>query len=672
MASRVEKRIEKLRREIREHDHLYYVENRPKISDAQYDRLFAELRKLEDARPELITPDSPTQRVGAEPLDSFPTVEHLAPMLSLDSSVEESALRRFDQRLRDALGDDGVTYVLEPKLDGVSIELVYEDGVLVRASTRGDGRRGEGVTENVRTIRSLPLRLRDDVIDVPPLLAVRAEVLMALDDFEQLNERLMEQGDEPFANPRNAAAGSLRQLDPRVTAERPLDAFCYDILVAEGVELLSQWEVLGMLEDWGLRVDPDVEQADTVEEILDYHQAFAEARDELEFEIDGIVVKLDDLEASRALGTTARHPRGAYAHKFAPRLEVTEVMRIVPSVGRTGIVTPVAMLRPVQIGGVTVSRASLHNREEIARKDIREKDYVRVQRAGDVIPQVVEVVERGRRRGRRFRMPERCPSCDTELTERGPYVLCPNAFECPAQRAGRLVHMASRPALDIEGLGEETAKLLVERGLVESLPDLFDLEREDLLELPGFADRSADNLCEAIGRASRDVDPARFLYGLGIPEVGVKVARDLADHYGEIDALRRATREDLEEVPGVGPVMAEQIAGFLRDRKNRRVLDALLDGRIRLATPRRRRRKGPLAGTSFVLTGTLERWTRPEARRLLEAQGARVTGSVSGKTDFLVVGADPGSKLAEARKVGAETLDERAFVRMLRRLGVEM
>ncbi|HEV8630275.1 MAG TPA: NAD-dependent DNA ligase LigA [Thermoanaerobaculia bacterium] len=689
------RRAAELRDEIRRHDHLYYVNDAPEIADEAYDALFAELRALEDQHPDLVTADSPTQRVAGAPLDSFPTIEHAAPMLSLESDKEEEALRRFDQRLRKALAQAGhegeeLTYVLEPKLDGLSLELVYEEGVLARAATRGDGVRGEGVTANVRTIAAVPLRLSATARPVPPFLAVRAEVILRIADFEAVNERLIEEGKAPFANPRNAAAGTLRQLDPRITASRPLDVYFYDVLAArwppagrsrgKGGPPATHQETLAALAGWGLKVNERTRPARTLEEVLAYHRELGEGRDDLPYEIDGIVIKVDDLRQREELGTTARHPRWAYAHKFPPRKEVTRIERIVPSVGRSGVITPVALMRPVEIGGVTVARATLHNREEVARKDVREGDRVRVQRAGDVIPQVIErLEEEGRERPAPWRMPETCPSCGTRLVERGPYTVCENGFGCPAQRAGRLQHFASRLALDIAGLGSENAELLVESGLVRALPDLFDVTKDDLLRVKrrladgtqrGFADKSADNLLAAIHKAA-DTELARFLYGLGIPEVGDKVARDLARHFGTIAALRAADEEKLQEVAGVGPRMAEQIRAFFADPRNAEVVERLLDRRVRL-----RREAGPvtaqLAGLKFVFTGGLPTLSREQAKKLVEANGGHVVGSVSKATDYVVAGEDAGSKLAEAKKHGVPTLDEEAFLKLLRKHGISV
>ncbi len=662
-------RIEELRERIRRHDHSYYVLDSPELSDAEYDALFRELQELEATFPDLRAPDSPTQRVGGEPLSSFPSVQHEAPMLSLDSDQTEEALRRFTDRVERGLDNPSrVAWVVEPKLDGLSIELVYEHGLLARASTRGDGLRGEGITENARTIRSIPLRLRDDVRPVPELLAVRGEVIIRVDAFDDLNERLISEERPPFANPRNAAAGSLRQLDPRITASRPLEAYAYDVLVSPGLDVATQWETLQALRDWGFLVNEHSERAAAVEDILAYHARVDAEREELPFEIDGVVIKLDDLAAREELGFTSRHPRWAFAFKFPPRIEQTRIERILASVGRTGVVTPVAVMEPVNIGGVTVTRASLHNREELARKDVRPGDLVNVQRAGDVIPQVIgRVEETDRERGPVFRMPGACPSCDTELVERGPFTVCPNSFGCRAQLKGRIQYFGSRAALDIEGLGEETARLLVEEDLVERLPDLLDLTVEQLVELEGFAELSAGNLVAAIEAASNP-ELHRFLAALGIPEVGGAVSRSLARHFGTMEAIMAADEDLLTDVEGVGPIMAARIARFFAEPHNAENI-ARLRERMHVQAAETAPVGGALEGKTFVFTGAMEGISRGEAKKRAEALGAKVTGSVSKKTDYVVAGADPGSKLDKAHDLGVTVLDEAAFLALLEEAG---
>ncbi len=662
----VARRIEELRAEIRHHDHQYYVLDRPEITDEEYDRLFAELSRLEEAHPSLRAPDSPTQRVGGQPLEVFARVEHTAPMLSLDSSADESALRRFHERVRRALGEEP-RYVLEPKLDGVSVELVYERGTLTRASTRGDGRVGEGVTTNVRTIFAVPLTLR---ARPPRFLAVRGEVLMPIEAFEALNARLERDGKQTFANPRNAAAGSLRQLDPKITASRPLDLFVYDVLRVDGHDLATHREALAALSRWGLPVHPRVRPSATgLDAVRAYHAELLRERDSLAHEIDGVVVKLDDLAARERLGATARHPRWAFAYKLPPRRESTVVIDIVPSVGRTGVITPVAVMRPVSIGGVTVSRATLHNRAEVERLDVRPGERVRIQRAGDVIPQVLEVLPGGER-GERFHMPERCPSCGGPLVDRGPRTVCENGLRCPAQLAARIRHLGSRDALDIEGLGASTSQLLVDRGLVRSLPDLFDLRPAQIEALPGFAARSAAKLAGAIEEGAR-TDLTRFLIALGVPEVGHRSARALASHFRSVGAIRDATEEDLTAVEGIGPEMARAIHAFFHDPENRRVIDRLLDGRVHIAEEGRAR-DASLSGLTFVITGKLLRFRRSEAKELLESHGARVASAVSRRTDYVVVGEDPGSKESEAEALGVPRVSESEWLALLRRRGVSV
>jgi len=660
-----------LRSEVSRHDALYHGAGEPEISDAAFDRLFRRLRSLEDAFPELASPDSPTRRVGAPPRTDLPTVVHTAPMLSLDSTQEPEEVRRFDERIRKVVDEGRVEYVLQPKLDGVSIELVYERGVLARAVTRGDGRQGEGVTENARTIASIPRRLADGGAPHPSLLAVRGEVLMSLRAFEALNAALLEGGEEPFANPRNATSGALRQLDSAITASRPLECLAYDVLAVRGAAFRTDADALDALKGWGFRLPDRVERVRSLDGILAYHAGFRRDRDTLDYEIDGVVVKLNDLDERVDLGMTSHHPRWAIAFKFEPRKEVTRVDRIVVSVGRTGVLTPLALLLPVEVGGVTVSRASLHNREEVGRKDVREGDLVRVQRAGDVIPQVVEVIpETDRERGAPFRMPERCPSCGTPVGVIGPFTVCSNRLGCPAQLKGRIAHFASRSALDIEGLGEETAALLVERGLVRDLADLFHLTAGQLSELPGFAEKSASKLVSGI-QTARSTELQRLVYGLGIPEVGATVARDLAAHFRSFMALRDAGPDELQAVRGIGPKMTEQILGFFRDSATQRALDRLYAEMRDLSAPEVGG-AGPLGGKRFVFTGTLSTMGREEAKEAVEAAGGRAVSAVSKETDYLVVGEGGGGKAEKAVKLGIPVLDEAAFLDLLRANGVEV
>jgi len=662
--------VEALKAEIRRHDFLYYVEARPEIADGEYDRLFRRLTEIEATHPGLVTPDSPTQRVGSEVRSELPSMPHTAPMLSLDSTQDEEELRRFDERVRKALGED-VDYLLEPKLDGASVELVYEHGVLVRAVTRGNGLEGEGVTENVRTVPSLPLRLREEARPAPAFLAIRGEVIMYLSAFEALNQRMVERGAEPYVNPRNSASGSLRQLDSRVTAERPLDILAFEVLAVRGATFAYDHEIVQALREWGLCVPDRVERVVSVDEILEYHHRYTEDRDSLDYEIDGVVVKVNDLAARVTMGATSHHPRWALAFKFEPRKEVTRIERIAISVGRTGRLTPVALMRPVQVGGVTVSRASLHNREEVARKDVRAGDKVRIQRAGDVIPQVVERLEEaGVDRGPPFEMPGECPACGTPVLEDGPATLCPNHFGCPAQLKGRLVHFASRSGLDIEGLGSETVNMLVDRELVRDLADLFRLPAADLIPLEGFAEKSAQKLVQAIEDKKR-VELQRFLYGLGIPEVGVTVARDLALHFGDLHRIMDAPPEELEMVEGIGPIMSEKITGFFQDERNRVHIEAVLAQGMDLIVPEPAG-ESELAGLRFVFTGGLPSMSRPEAKKLVESAGGRVTNSVSGETDYVVAGADAGSKLETAQDLGITILDEAGLVELLRAAGVDL
>lgn len=657
------RRIERLRADIRQHDHRYYVLDRPSISDAQYDRLCAELVRLEAAHPELVTPDSPTQRVAGTPQPSFPSIRHFAPMLSLESVSDVEAVRRFDERVRATLGDRRTRYVVEPKFDGLSLEVVYRDGLLTAASTRGDGEKGEGVTENVKTIRSVPLRLHGDA--PPRLLAVRGEAFMPLGDFRALNARLERKGQPVFANPRNAAAGSIRQLDSRVTASRRLDVCFYDILYMErGPRIADDMGLLRALARWGLHASPRARECSTVDEIVDYHRELAQGRATLGYEVDGVVIKVADLAARTRLQATSRHPRWAIAFKFRPSEEATTIEKILVQVGRTGVLTPVAVLRPVDIGGVTVSRATLHNREEIVRKDLRVGDTVRLIRAGDVIPDIVERIPRsGEKRGRPFVMPARCPICDAAVEREGPFDRCPNGLACPAQLKRTIAHFGSRDALDIRGLGPETVDALVASGLARSVADLFALTTGDLVELERFADVSAANLQRAIDKARR-APLWRFLNALGIPGVGISTARDLAEHFGTLERVQSADESALMDVPDIGPATAREVADFFRRPANRRVIDLCRRRGVQVIGSSARHR-GPLAGKTVVFTGGLDSMSREAAEERARAAGGRTARSVGPGTDLVVAGTDPGSKYAKARALGIKVIDERRFLTLV-------
>ena len=666
--ARVRQRVEKLRDAINHHNYLYYVVDAPEIPDAEYDRLLRELQDLEAQYPELITPDSPTQRVGAAPLEAFGEVRHEVPMLSLDNAFSDEELADFDRRVRERLGVEVIEYAAEPKLDGLAVSLRYEDGVLVQGATRGDGATGEDITQNVRTIPSIPLRLVGS--GWPRVLEARGEVIMTHAGFRELNRRMEAQGQKPFVNPRNAAAGSLRQLDPRVTAERPLEFWCYGTGAVHGGRLPGRHTaILDRLRGWGLRVHAEIRRVKGLAGCQAYYEEMARKREALPFDIDGVVFKVDRIDQQEQLGFVARAPRWAIARKFPAQEELTVVEDIVVQVGRTGALTPVAKLKPVFVGGVTVSSATLHNEDEINRKDIRIGDTVIVRRAGDVIPEVVAVVkERRPKRARRFVMPKRCPVCGSEVVrDPGEAVArCSGGLFCPAQRKEAIRHFASRRAMDIEGLGEKLVEQLVDTGLVEDVSDLYHLTVEQLAGLERMGEKSARNLVEAIER-SKKTSFERFLYALGIREVGEATARTLARHYNDIDQLADASEEALQALPDVGPVVAHHIHTFFRQKHNRDVIRRLLEAGVHWPKRKVPGGAGPLAGQTFVLTGTLESMTRDAARSRLEALGAKVSGSVSRKTSYVVVGAEPGSKYDKARALGVPTLGEDEFLALLTR-----
>ena len=661
------KRVEELREEIRQHNYRYFVLDDPSVPDAEYDRLMRELEALEQEYPVLGDPDSPTQRVGSTPVSEFGEVRHGVPMLSLANAFSEEELRDFHRRVIERLELDGaqgeeLVYHAEPKMDGVAVSMRYEDGGLVQAATRGDGATGEDITHNVRTIRSVPLRLRGS--GHPRVIEIRGEVFMPRAGFEAFNRRAEKAGEKTFVNPRNAAAGSLRQLDPRITAKRPLEIFVYGIGEYSGGDLPDrQSGILEQLRHWGHRTCPETATVSGVEGCLRYYGQIAEKRDSLPYEIDGVVYKVDRIDHQRELGFVSRAPRWAIAHKFAAQEELTVVRDVEFQVGRTGAVTPVARLEPVFVGGVTVSNVTLHNMDEIARKDVRVGDTVIVRRAGDVIPEIVSVVsDRRPQDAKQISLPEHCPVCGSavERPEGEAVARCSGGLICAAQRKEALRHFASRRAMDIDGLGEKIVEQLVESGMVESPDDLYRLSAAELAQLERMGEKSAENLVAALEN-SKKTTLDRFLYALGIREVGEATAVNLAQYFGELDALMAADQEALEAVPDVGPVVASHIHAFFAEDRNRSVIRALQD--LGVTWPEGKAaavvsETGPFAGKTVVITGTLQSMTRDEAKDRIRAAGGKVTGSVSKKTDFVVFGENAGSKLEKAEALGVETIDE--------------
>ncbi len=660
-------RVERLRREIERHNRLYYNEAAPEISDAEYDRLFQELVELEAAHPELASPDSPTLRVGAAPSEEFAEVTHRVPMLSLGNAFTEDDVTAFDRRCREGLGAQEVEYACELKFDGLAVTLAYEDGLFVQGATRGDGSVGEDVTPNLRTVRSLPLRL---ALRKPPrLLEVRGEVLMMRKDFEAINRRAAELGERTFVNPRNAAAGGLRQLDPRLTARRKLSFFAYGIGAAEGYAIPdTHAAILDALDAMGFPVTRDRRTVTGVEALLRFYRDMGARRAELPYDIDGVVYKVNRLAEQERLGFVSRAPRWAVAHKFPAEEATTELENIEIQVGRTGALTPVARLKPVFVGGTTIVNATLHNEDEIRRKDIWKRDTVVVRRAGDVIPEVARVARQGpRAKSDWFEMPAQCPRCGSAVvrTEDEAVARCSGGLVCPAQRKQALLHFASRRAMNIEGLGDKLVEQLVDAGLVRTPADLYKLGVAKLAALERMAEKSAANVVAGIER-SKDTTLGRFIYALGIRNVGEVTARDLARHFGTIDALMDASLEQLQEAPDVGPIVAESIANFFREPHNRESIEQLRAAGVRWKDePPMRRAAGPFTGKIVVLTGTLSSMTREEAKERIEAAGGKVTGSVSKKTDFVVAGADAGSKLDRAQELGVRVLDEEEFLHMI-------
>jgi len=660
--------IEELRRRINYHNVKYYRDNDPEISDAEYDRMFRRLRKLEEEHPELVTSDSPTQRVGAPPLEKFEKRKHLMPMLSLGNAMNEEEVVKWNERVKRSLGiEQDIEYVAEPKLDGLGVNLVYEDGRFSWGATRGDGVTGEDVSVNLRTINEVPLQLIGD--KHPKVLEVRGEVFMRISSFKKLNRQRGDQGEPAFANPRNAAAGSLRQLDSSITARRELDLICYQLGTMEGGPKLQEHiEILDKLEEWGFPVSDRKAACRGVEEALEFYHILMEQREQLDYEVDGVVLKVNRLDFREKLGERSREPRWAIALKFPARQETTVIKDITVNVGRTGALTPTAELEPVNVGGVTVRRATLHNQDEIDRKDVRIGDKVLIQRAGDVIPEVVKVIEDEDHKNRkRYKLPDKCPVCGSRTVRPlGEAVLrCENA-NCPAQIKERIEHYASRRALNIEGLGEKLVEQFFEAELVREFQDLYKLKKEELVKLERMGEKSAQNLLDSIER-SKDATLKRFIYALGIRHVGEYVASLLAANYGSIESVMEAGEEDLLEIEGIGPEVAASITSFFEKEENRKLVKDLLELGVK---PRPEggagaAKESPLAGLKVVLTGSLSSMTRDEARDKVESMGGHVVSTVSRNTDLVVAGDDPGSKLDKARELGVKVIIEEEFLKML-------
>ncbi len=660
--------IDRLRKEIDYHNYRYYILDNPVVNDAEYDRLMRCLEGLERDFPRLVTPDSPTQRVGASPLPAFGTITHTIPMLSLANAFTKEEAIEFDARIKRHLKlDEGesVEYAAEPKMDGLAVELVYENGVFTKGSTRGDGYVGEDVTQNLRTVRSIPLRLRHDSVRIPRYMEARGEVFLPLESFKKLNREKEAKGEAPFANPRNAAAGSLRQLDPRITATRPLDIFCYGLGAFEGPSFTTHFAALEFIKKTGLKVNPFVKVVKGIGEALRYHDEMEEKRESLNYELDGVVLKVNRLDLQDKLGVITRSPRWALAYKFAPKQEATRVREIFVGVGRTGALTPVAFLEPVSVGGVTIERATLHNEDEVRRKDVRPGDYVIVQRAGDVIPEVAEVLK-DRRPAEglpEFRMPDKCPECGSMVERIGAIHYCTGGLLCPAQLKESIRHFASKRAFDIEGLGAMHVDQFVESSLVKDVADIFLLTKDGLLALERWGEKSAENLINAIEK-SKHPTLERLIYALGIKQVGEHMARVLAEKFGDIHALARATKEGLEETYEIGPETATSIVDFFAEKHNIDVLHKL--ERAGVVFPKKERKKGGrLEGKVFLFTGSLKSFSRDEAKDLVEAEGGEAAGSVSKKVDFVVAGVEPGSKYEKAKKMGLKIIDEEEFKGMV-------
>ncbi|MBI3601207.1 MAG: NAD-dependent DNA ligase LigA [Nitrospinae bacterium] len=679
------KEIEKLREEINYHNYRYYILDSPVISDTEYDRLFKRLLELEEKFPFSLTPDSPTQRIGAKPLEEFKTAAHTIPMLSLNNANKTDEAREFDERVKRFLETDkDIEYVAEPKMDGLAIELIYANGIFTAGSTRGDGYTGEDVTLNLRTIKSIPLRL---IPPAPSRLEVRGEVFIPIKSFERLNREREEKGEPPFANPRNAAAGSLRQLDSRITAARPLDIYCYGVGVIEGAKFKTHWDILHALKGWGLKVNPLIKICKGIEEVIQYHEDMEKRRDELPYELDGVVVKVNSLTLQDSLGILTRSPRWAAAYKFKARQETTQVKDIIVGVGRTGALTPVAILSPVEVGGVTVERATLHNQDEVDRKDVRIGDWVVVQRAGDVIPEVVMVIKDKRSgKERPFKLPDRCPLCGAAVVKEGAIHRCTGGLSCPAQLKEGIRHFASKRAMNIEGFGDRHIEQFVEKGVIKDIADLYSIKKEYIIELERWADKSAENFLNQIEKSKNTTLP-RLIYALGIRQVGEHISKVLSENFNSLDELMEASYDRLMEIHEIGPETAESIVTFFKEGHNREVIEKLkkagvkTEGQGARACPELVSGGKPAPASSkqggqenqkfkdkqFVLTGTLSEFNREQAKELIENLGGRVASAVSKKTDYVIAGAEPGSKYDKAKELGVKILNEEEFKDLISR-----
>lgn len=657
-----EKRIKELREEIRYHERKYYVENSPVISDYQFDLLLKELEELENLFPDLITPDSPTQRVGGEPAEGFPTVFHEKPMLSLDNTYSYEEIREFERRIKRIIPDERIDYVAELKIDGLSMSIIYENGTLLKGVTRGDGIKGEDVTHNVKTIRSIPL-----VIDEKRKVEVRGEIYLPFASFKKINEERMERGEPLFANPRNAAAGSMRTLDPKEVSGRGLDSFIYYIFISGNEPFETHWENLSLLKRLGFKTNPHTRYCKNIEEVIEFCEEWNEKKEKLDYEIDGVVIKVNSVRLQKLLGATSKFPRWAIAYKYPPKQAVTKLKEIIVQVGRTGALTPVAVFEPVELSGSIVSRATLHNEEEVQRKDIRIGDYIIVEKAGEVIPYVVGPVKERRSGNEKiFEMPKNCPICGSEVYKPEGEVIsrCLNA-SCPAKIKESILHFASRKAMNIEGLGDALVDQLVEKNLVKSISDLYNLKYEDLVNLERMGPKSSRNLLEQIENSKQN-ELSKLIYALGIRYVGEHIAEILAENFESIDDLAKAKKEELLKIREIGEKVAESIEMFFKQKENLDLIDRLKSAGVNVRSKRERKIvKDVLKGKTFVITGTLSKYTRDEAEKLIVSLGGKVSSSVSSKTDYLIVGSEPGSKLEKARALGVKTISEGEFLKMI-------